>query len=140
VNGVQDSFGQLAIALEPWLDQIVIIGGWAHQLHRMHPSARKLDYPPLVTLDTDVAIPLSIAVGEQDIRGRLLAHGFREVFLGNDRPPATHYHLGTGHSEFYVEFLTPRTGARYGRKGERQATIEIAGVSSQRLRHIERLP
>jgi hypothetical protein len=102
----------------------------------MHPSARKLDYPPLVTLDTDVAIPLSIAVGEQDIRGRLLAHGFREVFLGNDRPPATHYHLGAGNSEFYVEFLTPRTGTRYGPKGERQATIEIAGVSSQRLRHI----
>ena len=29
-------------SLEPWLDQLVIIGGWAHQLYRLHPAAQVL--------------------------------------------------------------------------------------------------
>lgn len=27
-----DLFARLACALEPWIDQVVIIGGWAHTL------------------------------------------------------------------------------------------------------------
>jgi hypothetical protein len=30
-------FTRLVDALEPWLDQVVIIGGWAHRLYRQHP-------------------------------------------------------------------------------------------------------
>src|SRR6266478_3248182 len=43
--------------LSPWLDQVVVIGGWAHRLHRLHPAAQALDYAPLQTLDADVALP-----------------------------------------------------------------------------------
>jgi hypothetical protein len=39
--------------LHPWLDQVVIIGGRAHRLYRLHSLARSLDYEPLGTLDTD---------------------------------------------------------------------------------------
>jgi hypothetical protein len=137
MNGAQDPFGRLVMALEPWLDQVVIIGGWAHQLYRRHPAAQELGYPPLSTLDTDVAVPLKLPVQEQDIRGRLLAHGFTEELLGDDRPPATHYHLGDEASGFYAEFLTPLIGGAHDRKGRLKATIEVAGVASQRLRHIE---
>ena len=51
MNGAQisDPFGRLLAALEPWLDQIVIVGGWAHRLYRQHPDAQALDYPPLST-------------------------------------------------------------------------------------------
>jgi hypothetical protein len=139
MNGVQDPFRRVLAALEPWLDQLVIVGGWAHQLYRLHPASQALDYPPLMTLDTDVAVPLKLPVGEEDIRDRLLAHGFTEEFLGDDRPPATHYHLGGDASGFYVEFLTPLIGSEYDRRQSRKATIEIAGVASQRLRHIELL-
>lgn len=139
MNGVQDPFSRLAVALEPWLDQVVIIGGWAHRLYRLHPAAQKLDYPPLTTLDADVAVPPKLPVGEQDIRARLLAHSFAEEFLGDDRPPATHYRLGGEGSGFYVEFLTPLIGGEYDRKLRRKATMEIAGVASQRLRHVELL-
>lgn len=31
---VQDPFTRLIVAIEPWLDQIVIVGGWAFQLYR----------------------------------------------------------------------------------------------------------
>jgi len=66
-------FRQLAEALEPWLNQVVVIGGWTHQPYRRHPAAQERDYPPLLTLDTNVAVPLTLPAGEPDIRGRLLA-------------------------------------------------------------------
>jgi hypothetical protein len=136
MNGVQDPFGRLVAALEPWLDQVVIVGGCAHQLYRLHPDAQELGYPPLTTLDTDVAVPEKLPVREQDIRTRLLAHGFTEESLGHDHPPATHYYLGGEPSGFYVEFLTPIVGGEYDRERRRKSTVEIAGIASQRLRHI----
>lgn len=129
-------FSELAVALEPWLDQIVIVGGWAHRLHRLHPSAQSLSYPPLVTLDADVAIPRSLPVEGQDIRQRLISSGFTEEFLGRDHPPAPHYHLGDTSSGFYVEFLTPLVGGEYDRQNRRRATLRVAGATSQQLRHI----
>jgi hypothetical protein len=107
MTGVQglDSFNRLVAALEPWLDQVVVIGGWAHQLYRLHPHAQALDYPPLTTLDTDVAVPANLPARKQDIRARLLAEGFTEEFLGEDRPPTTHYHLGGESSGFYAGSL-----------------------------------
>jgi hypothetical protein len=139
MSGVQDPdpFNRLVVALEPWLHQVVIVGGWAHRLYRLHPRAQQLDYPPLTTLDTDIAVPAKLPVEGQDIRERLLAHGFTEEFLGDDHPPATHYRLGGETSGFYAEFLTPLTGSGYDGKHKRKATIEIAGIASQQLRHIE---
>jgi hypothetical protein len=49
--------GRLVDALEPWLDQVVIIGGWAHRLYRLHPLAQTLEHEPLGTFDTDIAVP-----------------------------------------------------------------------------------
>ena len=141
MNGVQDSdaFRRLIAALEPWLDQVVIVGGWAHQLYRMHPSAQELEYQPLGTLDADVAVPARLPAAEPDIRSRLLAHGFTEEFLGNDHPPATHYRLVGDGTGFYAEFLTPLIGSAYDRNKRRKATTEVSGVASQRLRYIELL-
>jgi hypothetical protein len=133
------SFAILARALEPWLDQVVIIGGWAHRLYRLHPQAQELDYAPLMTLDTDVAVPSKLPARAQDIRERLLANGFTEEFLGDDRPPATHYRLEQDPSGFYAEFLTPLAGSECDRGNRRKATVDIAGVTSQRLRYIELL-
>jgi hypothetical protein len=137
VTPAPDPFGRLILALEPWLDQIVIIGGWAHQLYRQHPAAQRLDYPPLMTLDTDIAILPGVPVIDQDIRTRLLAHDFEEEFLGDDRPPATHYRMGDEASGFYAEFLTPLAGSRGDRMGRRSKTTEISGVTSQQLRFVE---
>ena len=53
MDGVQDPepFTRLVAALEPWLDRVVIVGGWAHRLYRLHPHAQELDYPPLTIGD-----------------------------------------------------------------------------------------
>jgi len=135
----REPFERLIAALAPWLGQAVIVGGQAHRLYRLHPYAQELGYPPLATLDTDVALPTRLPAEIGDIRARLLSHGFSEELLGEDHPPATHYHLGDDASGFYAEFLTPLYGSETDRKKKRKSTAEISGVVSQRLRYVELL-
>jgi hypothetical protein len=131
-----EAFSKFIVALEPWLGEVVLVGGWAHRLYRLDPRARKLDYLPLTTLDGDVAVPPKLKKEESTVRKRLLEAGFEEEFVGEDRPPATHYHYGKG-GGFYAEFLAPLEGSEYDRSGKRKATKEVGGVSSQLLRYIE---
>ena len=138
-QGENEAFARLIVAIEPWLREVVIIGGWAHQLYRLHPSAQTLDYVPLTTLDADVALPAQLSVSGQNIRERLLANGFSEQRFGDDKPPAAHYNLREARTGFFAEFLTPLKGSEYHRRGERKATKRIAGVVSQQLRYLELL-
>jgi hypothetical protein len=131
-----EHFVRLVETLHPWLDQMVIIGGWAQRLYRLHPLAQPLDYEPLGTLDTDVAVPPQLPTKGPGIRQRLLENGFREQLMGETQPPAAHYHLATGDSGFYAEFLTPLEGSEVKRTGRRDATTSVAGVSVQKLRHL----
>jgi hypothetical protein len=131
------SFTRLVESLTPWLDQVVIIGGWAHRLHRLHPLAQPLQYEPLATLDADVALPRRIRVAGDEIYQRLAANGFEAEFLGHHRPPAAHYRLADPGIHFYAEFLTSLVGGAVGRRGKQNATQRVGGVSSQNLRYIE---
>jgi hypothetical protein len=72
-----------------------------------------------------------------DLRQRLIANGFKEERLRQDKPPATHYRLRDVEKGFYAEFLTPLFGADEGRDGQPKATKRIAGVVSQQLRYLE---
>lgn len=132
-----EQFARLIIALEPWLTQVVIIGGWAHRLYRLHSSSQHVEYLALTTLDTDIAVPPRLKVIGRDVRERLIANGFEEERLGDDQPPATHYRLGDAKTGFYAEFLTPLFGPEHGRDGKPKATRRIAGVVSQQLRYLE---
>src|SRR5271154_1361262 len=131
-----EAFSKFVVALAPWLGELVVVGGWAHRLYRLDPRARKLDYVPLTTLDGDVAVPPKLKKEESNVRKSLLDAGFEEEFIGEDRPPATHYHYGNG-GGFYAEFLAPLEGSEYDRSGKRKATKEVGGISSQLLRYIE---
>lgn len=86
-----EAFSKFIVALEPWLGEAVLIRGWAHRLYRLDPRARKLEYPPLTTLDGDVAVPPKLKEQESTVRQRLLEAGFTEEFEGEDHPPPTHY-------------------------------------------------
>src|SRR5437016_3963267 len=133
-----DAFSKFIGDLEPWLGEVVLFGGCAHRLDRHHPLARRLAYLPLITLDGDVAVPPKLKARELSVRKRLLDAGFVEEFVGEDWPPATHYHYGKG-GAFYAEFLSPLVGSEYDRRGKRKATQEVGGISSQLLRYIESL-
>jgi hypothetical protein len=132
-----ERFATLLEALGPWLDRVVIVGGWAHRLLWNHPLAQILPHPPLMTRDTDIALPANIPFQQQNLRERLLSHGFHEKFLGDDRPPVTHYQLGDDDAGFYVEFLTPLVGSEFKRNHTRDVTSTIAGITAQKLRHLD---
>lgn len=132
----REAFAQLVRALDPWLGQLVFVGGWAHRLYRLHPLAQTVPYPPLMTRDADVVVPEGTPSAAENIEERLLAAGFREEFFGESRPPVTHYQLGGEYGEFYAEFLTPLVGSTRKRRGTDETT-RIAGVTAQRLRHVE---
>jgi len=72
-----------------------------------------------------------IECAEASARGR-----FQEEFVGEGRPPVTHYHYGKG-GGFYAEFLAPLEGSEYDRHGKRKVTKEVGGESSQLLRYID---
>ena len=83
-----DDFAEIARlidALRPWLAHLVIVGGWAHRLHRFHPLANPPAYQPLRTRDADVAFSL-MAPLEGDIGAALEAADFREELSGEIRP------------------------------------------------------
>jgi hypothetical protein len=43
------------VLLRPWLAQLVVVGGWAHRLHRFHRLAKPPNHLPFCTRDTDLA-------------------------------------------------------------------------------------
>lgn len=99
-----EDFVRLINALDPWLPQLVIIGGWAHRLHRIHPLSQELDYPALMTLDADVAVPQRLPIEAGSISQRLREYGFSEALLGDLQPPVTQYRLGSEETGFYAGF------------------------------------
>lgn len=130
-------FVQLIRALEPALNDVVFVGGWAHRLHRQHPLAHIPGYEPLVTLDADVVIATRAPAAGDDLGARLESEGFKASYFGDDKPPAAHYELVDA-SGFYAEFLIPLVGSE-SKRGERDATGRVRGIVATKLRHLELL-
>lgn len=131
-----DAFARLVHALAAWRQQLVFIGGWSHRLHRLDPRAYRPDYQPVFTRDTDLAFANQEPI-EGDIKQSLLRHGFREELSGDHRPPVAHYTLGEEAGGFYAEFLTPLAGSGRKRSGQADATLAKAGISAQKVRHLD---
>lgn len=130
------AFATLIQALDRWRAHLIFIGGWAHRVHRLDPRANLLGYQPVFTKDSDLAFA-NLAPLEGDIRAALIGHGFKEELAGEFRPPAAHYTLGDKANGFYAEFLTPLAGSGYKRSGEPDATMTAAGISAQKIRHLD---
>jgi hypothetical protein len=93
-------------------------------------------YQPLLTKDTDLAFGRDAPL-EGDIKAALQKMGFNEELSGDHRPPVTQYALGEDDAGFYAEFLTPLHGSGVRRNGELDATTLKAGITAQKLRHLE---
>jgi hypothetical protein len=98
-----EPFVRFVEALHPWLSHVTVVGGWAHRLHRVHPLAQPLEYPPLMTRDADIAVPVDAIPSGDDICERLLEAGFKEEFSRGHRPPVTRYQLGGETGGFYAD-------------------------------------
>jgi hypothetical protein len=132
------NFARLVEAIRPWLPHLVIVGGWAHRLYRFHPLATSQEYQPLRTRDVDLAFSLNAPL-EGDLRDALKQAGFKEELSGEDMPPVTHYYLGEDDAGFYAEFLTVKKGSGKKRDGKLDLTVSKAGITAQKLRHLELL-
>ena len=130
------AFALLIETLRPWLGHLVIVGGWAHRLHRVHALAGAPTYAPIRTRDVDLALSLRAPV-DGDMRQALERAGFRRRFLGSDSPPVTHYALGDEDAGFYAEFLAPLQGSDVKRDGTSDVTASKAGINVQKLRHLD---
>jgi hypothetical protein len=130
------ALARLIQAIEPWRPILVFVGGWAYRLYRFHPLANAPTYSPLMTRDTDLACANRAALAG-DIRSALANAGFVEELSGEHRPPVTRYTLGDDDAGFYAEFLTPLVGSGVKRNGEPDATISTAGITPQKLRHLD---
>jgi hypothetical protein len=129
-------FSRLVEALRPFLGKAIIIGGWAHRLFRLHPTAISPDHAPLLTNDTDIAIThATVPSGAPNLKTRLLENGFVGELSGEDKPPVTHFTLGD--PNFYAEFLTPLVGSATHKDGNAKATEAVGGVTAQSVRYLE---
>ena len=72
------AMARLIDAMRPWREQAVLVGGWAHRLHRLHPDAVIPRYPPIVTRDADLAFDADLRM-EGSIATALRAAGFQEA-------------------------------------------------------------
>lgn len=129
-------FARLIGAIDPWRAHLVLVGGWAHRLHRFHELANVPEYQPLTTKDTDLAFSAQAPL-EGDIKAALEKAGFAEKLSGESNPPVTHYELMENGAGFYAEFLTPLAGSGRKRDGKSDATVVVANVTAQKLRHLE---
>jgi hypothetical protein len=133
-----DAFARLVTALRPWLGQLVVVGGWAHRLHRFDPLANAPAHLPLRTRDADLAFSKDAALAG-NVRMALGGAGFNEELFGDDTPPVTHYRLGEEDAGFYAEFLTPLHGSGVKRSGAPDTTVSRAGVTAQKMRYLDLL-
>lgn len=130
------ALGLLIDALRPWLDELVIVGGWAHQLHRLHPLADVPPYRPLRTRDADLAFASNAKLAG-NMGAALKAANFSEDLSTEHSPPVAQYRLGEEHQGFYAEFLAPLIGSANKRGGAPDATLAKAGITAQKLRYLE---
>jgi len=138
VSAEQDAFAKAVGALRPYLSDLVVVGGWAHRLYRLRPGATVPSFRPLVTDDADVAAPAFLATDRPPIDALLTAAGFKEDLRGDESPPVARYILETAGEPFELEFIADLRGSAHKRRG-RDATVIVAGVSAQKLRHVDAL-
>jgi hypothetical protein len=131
------AFARAVEALEPYLKDLVFVGGWAHYLYTLRPEAGPVPFEPLRTEDADVAAPARLARGKEGIPELLTKAGFREHLSSDHTPPISDYVLGDDAGGFYLEFLAPLVGGEVKRGGRPDVTTTVGGVTAQTLRYLD---
>jgi len=133
-------------AFEPYLDRLVLVGGFAVRLYEQHPRAIPAATRILRTFDADLATPARLPVRGRPLAALAAAAGLQPDFRGDRIPPVMRFVFappsGTaeGEEEYSVEFLTPLTGPPVDRAGRVPVTTDVqAGVTAQRLRYLDLL-
>lgn len=96
-------------AIEPYLDEVVIAGGWVPHLYELLYDSTKAGRSPR-TRDIDLAVPRSVAVKGESIDQLLKAADFDCLFFSASTPPVTRY-VAKDDTNIEIEFITDAPGA-----------------------------
>jgi len=97
-------------AIEPYLDVVVVAGGWVPYIYELLYDATAAGRSPR-TRDIDLAVPRSVPVRSQSIDELLKGADFRCEFHSLDSPPVTKYVATLGDDDIEIEFITDAPGA-----------------------------
>lgn len=119
-------------SMNPYLNDIVIIGGWAWYFYRRYLCGQdviSLDF----TRDLDCAVSRGLKKKGRTMEELLKEHGFEWVPTGDFKPPSEKYAWpDSKDSRAVIEFLTPSLGA------DRSPTVEVQkGLVAQPLRYLD---
>ncbi|MGB4441799.1 MAG: GSU2403 family nucleotidyltransferase fold protein [Coriobacteriia bacterium] len=97
-------------AIEPYLDVVVVAGGWVPHIYELLYDAGAASRSPR-TRDIDLAVPRSVPVRSRSIDELLKGADFRCEFHSLDSPPVTKYVASQGDGDIEIEFITDAPGA-----------------------------
>lgn len=128
---VSATLRRLLLALEPYMDTLVLVGGWVPYLYRHLPWASPTRHPPLHTSDIDLALPIRLARKDPSLSECLQRGGFGVVFSLGKQPPVMYLQeewRGLDKlAPVYAELLVPHVGRETDRSGKSRSVVEIEG-------------
>jgi hypothetical protein len=98
------------VAIEPYLDVVVVAGGWVPHIYELLCDANAAGRSPR-TRDIDLAVPRRVSVRDRSIDELLKGAGFRCEFHSLDSPPVTKYVAAQDDEEIEIEFITDAQGS-----------------------------
>lgn len=97
-------------AIEPYLDVVVVAGGWVPHIYELLYDANAAGRSPR-TRDIDLAVPRSLPMRSRSLDELLKEADFRCEFHSLDLPPVTKYVATRGDDDIEIEFITDAPGA-----------------------------
>ena len=115
-------FLKAALALQPYLDHVVFIGGCANALYRHHPAANQLAMRPLNTFDLDLAVPNKLPIiASTSLQAALSSAGIRP---NPDNQRTNKFRMSPEANET-LELLCPLTGVAKEIRDQTPALVDI---------------
>jgi hypothetical protein len=116
-------------AIEPYLGDVVVAGGWVPHIYELLYDAAAAGRSPR-TRDIDLAVRRSVAVRDKSIDRLLAEAGFTCEFHSLDTPPVTKYVAGSDDGEVEIEFITDAPGSS-------EATVYVQpDLTAQELHYV----
>ena len=135
----REDFGRALQALQPYADDLLVIGGMAAILYRLVPGFAAAVVDPVATREVDWTTPPRLPARGDAIFELLAAKGLRSFEVpgfGNQRGPQVFQHErydATTKAPVYQEFLCPLRG------GSTKIVDVQAGLAAQPLRYLDLL-